>query len=77
MNQIQEIYSSVGFAIKNHRVLLNMSIKEICNSIDEERANYRAIENGTRPISLRKIIKIADGLNCDVTVSIVSRDLDC
>jgi len=74
MRTIHEIYKSVGSAMRTHRIHMGISVRELCIKTVEEVANYRAIENGTRAVSLRKMIKLADGLNCDVVVTIVMRE---
>lgn len=75
MTTMQELLRSIGTQLKIERNKAKVSMGTHCKGSTESVANYCNFENGKRTMSLKKLIELADGHNCDVAVMLVSKEL--
>ncbi len=75
MTTMQELLCSIGTQLKTERNKAKVSMGTHCKGSTESLTNYCNFENGKRPMSLKKLIELADGHNCNVVVMLVSREL--
>lgn len=67
------IQSKLGNRIKELRNAQGISQEKFALMIDMDRTYFSSVESGKRNISIKNIVKIADGLN--ITLSKLFKDL--
>ena len=73
MTTVKDLLISIGQQLKTERNKSKVTISTHCKGNYETPTNYCNFENGNRTMSLKKLIELADGHNCNVVISLVSR----
>jgi transcriptional regulator with XRE-family HTH domain len=58
-----------GEAIRRHRRLQNITLEELAESIETDRAWLSRVERGEKDLSLAGAIRIAEGLGLTITLA--------
>lgn len=59
--------SSLGLAVRRRREMLKMSQDMFADSISMHRAYYGAIERGEKNLTLRILMRVAEGLHARIS----------
>lgn len=60
----------IGYKIKQKRLELNLSQQQLANNIGIDQSDLSKIEKGLFNITIKMLNRIADGLNCKITIDI-------
>lgn len=69
----QKVLKSVGKRIEAIREEKNISVSEMCKKVGISRTTYYRIINGMVYFNTEKLFKIADYLNADVSIELITK----